>query len=71
MLGVRRGNREATQVVVWQAQRNAGHRPGLTTSECERLKGLEREVREPKRANEILRKAFVYFAHAELDRREK
>ena len=43
--------------------------PGLTTSERERLKELEREVRELKRANEILRKAFAYFAQAELDRR--
>ena len=47
---------------VRQAQRDAGHRPGLTTSERERLKELEREVRELKRANEILRKAFAYFA---------
>ena len=47
---------------VRQAQRDAGHRPGLTTSERERLKEL-------KRANEILRKAFAYFAQAELDRR--
>ena len=49
---------------VRQAQRDAGHRPGLTTSERERLKELEREVRELKRANEILRKAFAYFAQA-------
>ena len=54
---------------VRQAQRDAGHRPGLTTSERERLQELEREVRELKRANEILRKAFAYFAQAELDRR--
>ena len=54
---------------VWQAQRDAGHRPGLTSSERERLKDLEREVRELKRANEILRKASAYFAQAELDRR--
>ena len=40
---------------VRQAQRDAGHRPGLTTSERERLKELEREVRELTRANEILR----------------
>ena len=52
---------------VRQAQRDAGHRPGLTTSERERLKELEREVSELKRANEILRKAFAYFAQAELD----
>ena len=49
---------------VRQAQRDAGHRPDLTTSERERLKELEREVRELKRANEILRKAFAYFAQA-------
>ena len=54
---------------VRQAQRGAGHRPGLTTSERERLTELEREVRELKRANEILRKASAYFAQAELDRR--
>ena len=54
---------------VRQVQRDAGHRPGLTTSERERLQELEREVRELKRANEILRKAFAYVAQAELDRR--
>ena len=53
------------------AQRDAGHRPGLTTSERERLKELEREVRELKRANEILRKASADFAQAELARRGK
>ena len=57
--------------VVRQAQRDAGHRPGLTTSERERLTELEREVRELKRANEILRKASASFAQAELDRRGK
>jgi len=54
---------------VRQAQRDTGHRQGLTTSERERLKALEREVRELKRANEILRKASAYSAQAELDRR--
>ena len=52
---------------VRQAQRDAGYRPGLTTSERERRKELEREVRELKRANEILRKASAYVAQAELD----
>ncbi len=52
-----------------QAERDTGQRPGLTTSERERLKELEREVRELRRANEILRKASAYFAQAELDRR--
>src|SRR5690348_18486289 len=56
---------------VRQMERDAGQRPGLTTSERERMKELEREVRELKRANEILRKASAYFAQAELDRRPK
>ena len=60
---------ETRRTWVRQAQRDAGHRPGLTTRERERLKELEREVRELKRANEILRKAFAYVAQAELDRR--
>ena len=46
-------------------------RPGLTTEERERLKQLERENRELKRANEILRKASAFFAQAELDRKAK
>jgi transposase len=56
---------------VRQAERDAGRRPGLTTAERERLKQLERENRELKRANEILRKASAYFAKAELDRQQK
>jgi len=56
---------------VRQAERDAGHRPGLTTDEHTRLKQLERENFELKRANEILRKASAYFAQAELDRRAK
>ena len=52
-----------------QAERDSGQRSGLTTSERERLTALEREVRELRRANEILRKASAYFAQAELDRR--
>jgi len=48
-----------------------GHRPGTTSEERERVKALEREVRELRRANEILRKASAYFAQAELDRRPK
>jgi transposase len=56
---------------VRQTQRDTGARPGLTTGERERLKELERENRELKRANEILRKASAYFAQAELDRRRK
>jgi transposase len=56
---------------VRQAERDAGHRPGLTTDERARLKQLERENFELKRANEILRKASAFFAQAELDRRAK
>jgi transposase len=51
-----------------QAERDAGVRPGPTTSETERIKQLEREVRELRQANEILRKASAFFAQAELDR---
>ena len=56
---------------VRQAERNAGRRPGLTSDEREKVKALEREDRELRRANEILRKASAYFAQAELDRRGK
>jgi len=56
---------------VRQAERDAGHRPGLTTEERQRLKELERENKELRRANEILRKASAFFAQAELDRRPK
>ncbi len=56
---------------VRQAERDADVRGGLTTDERQRLKELEREVRELKRANEILRKASAYFAQAELDRRPR
>ncbi len=56
---------------VRQTERDEGRRPGLTTDEKKRLKELERENRELKRANEILRLASAYFAQAELDRRPK
>jgi transposase len=56
---------------VRQMETDSGKRDGLTTSERERFKQLERENRELKRANEILRKASAYFAQAELDRRPK
>ena len=52
-------------------ERDTGRRPGLTTEERQRLKALERENRELKRANEILRKASAFFAQAELDRRPR
>src|SRR5919107_2828903 len=54
---------------VRQAERDQGLRAGPTTDERERLKALERENRELRQANEILRKASAYFAQAELDRR--
>ena len=56
---------------VWQAERDQGRRPGLTSDERERLKALEWENLGLRRANEILRKASAYFAQAELDRRPK
>jgi transposase len=58
---------------VRQAERDGGvgRRAGLTTDDRQRLKELEREVRELRRANGILRKASAYFAAAELDRRPK
>jgi transposase len=62
---------EALRRWVRQAERDHCRRPGLTTDERQRMKDLEREVVELKRANEILRKASAYFAQAELDRRPK
>ena len=56
---------------VRRAERDQGLRSGMTSSDRERLKELERENRELKRANEILRKASAYFAQAELDRRAR
>jgi transposase-like protein len=67
-LGIRT---ESLRRWVRQAERDTGQRPGLTTSEREELKRLQRENVELKRANEILRKASAFFAQAELDRRPK
>jgi transposase-like protein len=53
---------------VRRAERDQGLRDGTTTEERDRLKALERENRELRQANEILRKASAYFAQAELDR---
>ena len=56
---------------VRQAERDLGRRPGLTSAERDRLTELEREVKELRRTNEILRKATAFFAQAELDRRPR
>ena len=56
---------------VRQGERDRGVRQGPTTAEQQRVKELEREVRELRRANEILKLASAFFAQAELDRRLK
>jgi len=56
---------------VRRAERDQGLREGMTSSDRDRLKALERENRELKRANEILRKASAFFAQAELDRKPR
>ena len=62
---------EALRSWVRQAEVDAGRRGGLTSAERARVKELEKENRELRRANDILRKASAYFAQAELDRRPK
>ena len=62
---------ETLRLWVRQAERDQGVRAGPTTDDRERIKALERENRELRQANEILRKASAYFAQAELDRRHK
>jgi transposase-like protein len=56
---------------VKRAEVDAGQRPGTTTTELQRIKELEREVKELRRANDILRTASAFFAQAELDRKLK
>jgi transposase len=56
---------------VRQQERDTGQREGPTSAEQERVKALEREMRELRKANEILRLASAFFAQAELDRRFK
>ena len=56
---------------VKKAEVDAGRRAGVPTDMADRMKALERENRELRQANEILRKASAYFAQAELDRRFK
>ena len=62
---------EALRRWVRQAERDQGKRDGVTTADRDRMKQLEKENFELRRANEILRKASAYFAQAELDRRGK
>jgi transposase len=61
-------NRETLRTWIRQAERDSGRRPGLTTDERQRLSDLEREVKELRRANEILKAASAFFAR-ELDPR--
>jgi len=61
---------ETLRLWVRRAETDSGMRPGLTTSEREHMKELERENRELRRANEILKSAAAFFG-AELDRRQK
>jgi transposase len=56
---------------VKQAEVDSGARKGVTTDETQRIKDLEREVKELRRANQILKLASAFFAQAELDRRLK
>lgn len=56
---------------VRRAEVDQGKRPGVTSAEAQRVKELEREVKELRRANEILKVASAFFAQAELDRRLK
>jgi transposase len=61
---------ESVRAWVKQADVDDGVRPGVTTGESERVKDLEQEVRELRRANEILKRAAVFFG-AELDRQQR
>jgi transposase len=62
---------ETLRIWVRRSERDQGLRPGPTTAERTRVQELEREVRDLRRVNEILRKASAFFAQAELDRRPK
>ena len=64
-------NHETLRQWVRRAETDAGHRPGVTSEERVRIRELERENKELKQANEILRKAAAFFAQAELDRQRK
>jgi transposase-like protein len=62
---------ETLRTWVRRAEVDTGRRGGLTSADRTRIKDLEREVRELRRTNEILRKASAFFAQAELDRKRK
>jgi transposase-like protein len=62
---------ESLRIWLRRSEVDTGRRGGVTSDERARMKDLEKEVRELRRANEILRKASAYFAQAELDRRPK
>ena len=64
-------NPETLRNWVTQTEVDEGHRPGTTTAEAKRVAELEREVKELRRANDILKTASAFFAAAELDRRLK
>jgi transposase len=64
-------NPETLRNWVFQAEIDEGHRSGVTTAEGQRIAELEREVKELRRANEILKTASAFFAAAELDRKLK
>ena len=64
-------NPETLRSWVQQVEVDEGHRPGTTTDEAKRVAELEREVKELRRANDILKTASAFFAAAELDRRLK
>ena len=62
-------NKNTLRNWVKQNHVDSGKAPGMTTDDKQRITDLEKEIRELRRANEILRKASAYFAQAELDRR--
>jgi len=61
-------SRDSLRIWIKQHETDTGNRAGATTAEQDRIKELERENRQLRQANEILKKASAYFAHAELDR---
>jgi transposase-like protein len=73
LLQGRRNTHSTETLRKWTRQRecDAGQRAGPTTAEQQRIQALEREVRELRKANEILKLASAFFAQAELDRRFK